>query len=182
MIDLLTTEDGKPFMRLAVMGPSMCGKSTLVQTISHEYFLRERRQTIALVPHDKSVASWGSHSRIFRDKDQFLDFVKETHDCLIVVEDASTTIKQDRDCDFLFTTIRHRGHKLIVVGHRATNLTPQMRDGVERLFLFAQNKESIEIWQSIFPQIDFSHTLTLQRYEFFTCANFQPSLVSKLKR
>jgi GTPase SAR1 family protein len=182
MIDLLNNEAGQPFQRIGVMGPSMCGKSTLVQTLSHEYFLREKRQTIALVPMDKSIAAWGAHSRVFRDREQFLDFVQETINCLIVVEDASVTINKDRDVNFLFTTIRHQGHKLIVVGHHATNLTPQMRDGIERLFLFAQNKDSLELWQNIFPQIDFSQALTLQRYEFFSCANFQPSIVSKLKR
>lgn len=166
--------------RFGIFGPSECGKSTVAHAISYQIFLNEQRHTVALVTMDADVIPWGAHSTIYRDKDQFLDFVRNHRGYLVVVEDASSTINRDADVTDLFTCIRHQNHKLLVIGHDATNLTRQMRANLQRLFLFRQDQEAIDFWKGLFPGIDLTPAMALEQYEFITVANFQPVIKSKI--
>ncbi len=173
------------YNRFGVFGPSESGKSTLAQKISLEFFIRQKRFTVALLrsTSDKTANGWGKHSRLFYDAGQFLEVVRTTQNCLIVVEDASATIGGDKEFTDLFTCIRHQGHKLLVVGHHASNLSPEMRDGIQRIFLFLQNKDAIQsYWSNIFPGHDLTCATRLQQYEFVTCANYKPLIKSKLEK
>jgi len=175
MMDIFTN-----WKRFGVFGPSECGKSTLAHHISRQIYLNEGRFTVALVPMDADVIAWGAHTTIFRDKEQFLTFVRSQRGYLVAVEDASLTINRDGDMTDFFTCIRHQNHKLLVMGHDATNLTRQMRDNIQRIFLFLQNQDGLEFWRGVFPGCDLSPALHLQQYEFITAANFQPVIKSKI--
>jgi hypothetical protein len=180
MIDLF-----QKYNRFGVFGASESGKSTLAQKISMEFFVREKRFSIVLLRNnaDKTGNGWGKHSRIYYDAVQFLEAVRSSGNCLVVVEDASATIGGDKEFTDLFTCIRHQGHKLLVIGHHASNLSPEMRDGIQRIFLFLQNEDAIRnYWSKIFPAHDLECTKRLEQYQFATLANYQPLLICKLKK
>lgn len=178
MIDLFTD-----YKRFGIFGPSESGKSTLAKKISQEIFARERRFSIVLSPNDTNITDWQKpHIRFFRDKEKFLQFADSTNGCVVIVDDASTTIARDDECSNLFTTMRHRNHKLLVIGHAATNLLPQMREQLQRIFLFLQTEDSIKKWEVIFPGQDLMPATRLQQYEFLTVANYKPLLKSKLTK
>ena len=100
----------------------------------------------------------------------------------MVVDDASVTINRDGELNGVFTTLRHQGHKLLVIGHSAGNLLPQMREQLQRIFLFLQNRDSVEKWAIVFPGSDLTPATQLQQYEFLTVANYQPVQRFKLTK
>lgn len=179
MIDLFTQ-----YNRFGIFGASESGKTTLAKRVSQEIFAHERRPSICLFHLERTPASWGKHARGFYNRDEFLTNVRTaTTGALVVVEDASVTIAADKDVTDLFTCIRHQNHKLLVIGHHAANLTPEMRDSLQRVFLFLQNDDAIKnYWSKIFPGHDLTPATQLQQYEFLTVANYQPLLKSQLAK
>ncbi len=163
--------------RFGIFGASESGKTTLAKKFSAFMFLAEKRKTMVLDPIEKGV--WGKHAVVYHNETKFWADIWKARNCLIVVDDGSVTINRDGDLNGVFTALRHNGHKLLIIGHDAQNLLPQMRQQIQRLFLFPQTAKSLEQWQVNFPQADLSPSLSLQQYEFITVANWSP--VQKFK-
>jgi energy-coupling factor transporter ATP-binding protein EcfA2 len=156
--------------RFGIFGASESGKSTLAQKISLLMWRVEKRPTIALDPISK--ADWGKHAKVFTNEEKFWDYIFKVKNCFVIVDDASVTINRDAELNGVFTTLRHQDHKLMVIGHSAGNLLPQMRDQVQRVFLFLQNADSIKKWETNFPGQDLTPATQLKQYEFYTVANY----------
>jgi len=178
MIDLFTE-----YNRFGIFGASESGKTTLAKRVSQEIFAREKRPSICLFHLERNPASWGKHVNGHFNRDEFLAMVRGTNGALVVVEDASVTVAADKDVTDLFTCIRHQNHKLLVIGHHAANLTPEMRDSLQRVFLFLQNDDAIQhYWSKIFPGHDLTCATQLQQFEILTVANYKPLLKFKLSK
>jgi hypothetical protein len=168
--------------RFGVFGSSESGKSTLSIRIAQQIFRKEKRFALVLSPNDSdAMTKWGAHARVFRNEDQFWKTVFETNNCLIVADDASETIKADKSLTNVFTSMRHRGHKLLVIGHRFNDLTPKMRGSIQRVFLFKQDPESCEQWSKQFSGANIRAAEWLPQYSCLTVANYKPVLVFKTK-
>ena len=165
--------------RFGIFGASESGKSTLARKISLFMWRVEKRPTIVLDPISKSNA-WGDHAKVFIDEERFWkyaglnddDLTRNATNCLVIVEDASVTINRDNALNGVFTTMRHRGHKLLVIGHNSNNLLPQMREQLQRVFLFLTTAKAIESWNNNFPGQDLTPATQLNQYEFLTVANY----------
>lgn len=162
----------KPHKRFGIFGASESGKTTLAKKITAAIYAQENRPSIVLDPVSKS--NWGTHAKVFTNEAEFWKYIFVARNCLVVVDDASTTINRDGELNGVFTTLRHQGHKLLVIGHSANNLLPQMRDQLQRVFLFLQNDESVKKWSIQFPGQDLQVATQLQQYEFVTIANYSP--------
>ena len=160
------------YKRFGIFGASESGKTTLAKKIAFHLHKSEKRRTLVLDPISKS--NWGAHARVFTNEAEFWKVIFIEKNALVVVDDASVTINRDGDLNGVFTTLRHQGHKLIVIGHSAGNLLPQMREQLQRIFLFLQNRDSVEKWQTVFPMQDLQPSTTLKQYEFLTVANYAP--------
>lgn len=191
MNDLFSDSNGKPYSRFGVFGPSECGKSTLSQRISMEFWLREKRRTIALLqPTDKTSGGWGKHATIFRDRENFFNEVQKSIPAdapckghLVVIEDASVTIGGDKDFTHFFTCLRHADHKTLAIGHHPADLAPVMRDSIQRIFLFLQNEDAVKgYWKNIFQTCDLMPATKLQQYECLTAANWKRPGIFKLAK
>lgn len=159
--------------RFGVFGASESGKSTLARKISLHLWNSEKRPSIVLDPVSKS-SLWGKHCKVFTDDAKFWEYIFKARNCLVIVEDSSATINRDNELNGVFTTLRHQGHKLLVIGHSANNLLPQMRDQLQRIFLFLQNEDSIKKWETVFPGANLLPATQLKQYEFITYANYCP--------
>ncbi|MDE2020059.1 MAG: hypothetical protein KGJ13_06975 [Patescibacteria group bacterium] len=168
------------YKRFGIFGPSEAGKTTLAKKISWHLFKTEKRKSLVLDPVAKDF--WGNHAQVFTKEDEFWKIIFRERNGLVIVDDASVTINRDNELNGVFTTLRHQGHKLLVIGHSAGNLLPQMREQLQRIFLFLQNRDSVEKWQTCFPGADLSDAVNLRQYEFLTVANFQPALRVKLTK
>ncbi|HLP75714.1 MAG TPA: hypothetical protein VK327_02240 [Candidatus Paceibacterota bacterium] len=177
--------------RIGIFGASECGKTTLAKQLSREYWRQEKRPTLALDPHK---GSWGGHSWVTsREKDFWGEFNEETEswtggavwkreNCLVIVEEASTTIQRDRQLVPLFTRIRHQHHHLMVIGHDGTDLLPTMRQNLNELFLFLQPPRAVEIWSNDLPSIrGLEAAGELQQYEFLHGKLFTTARRCRLK-
>lgn len=136
--------------RIGIFGASECGKTTLAKQLSREYWRQEKRPTLALDPQKNN---WGCHAWVTTDEEKFWPAVWKKRNCLVIVEEASTTIQRDRELIPLFTRIRHQGHNLLVIGHDGTDLLPTMRQNLNELFLFLQPPRAVEIWANDLPSI-----------------------------
>jgi hypothetical protein len=169
-----------PYKRFGVFGPSESGKTTLSKKIAFHFFRAENRKSIVLDSIARSY--WGDHAMVYTDEKKFWEDIFKQRDMLVVVDDGSVTINRDADLNRVFTTMRHQGHKLLVIGHGAENLLPQMRQQLQRVFLFSQGMKSKEDWEKVFPNKDLSELLTLQQFEFLTVANWKPVQKFKLTK
>lgn len=174
--------------RFGVFGASESGKTTLAKKISYALSVSEKRQSYVLDVMERG--KWGKHAKVFCDETAFWKYIGlNNHDLtkgatngLVIVDDASVTINRDRELSGLFTTLRHRGHKLLVIGHGAEDLLPKMRRQIQRIFLFLQDRESIEAWQTIFKMQNLEPATRLNQYQFLTTANYHTPEIFNLSK
>jgi hypothetical protein len=143
--------------RFGIFGASESGKTTLAKKISAHFWAAEKRPSVVLDP--VAQGNWGAHTKVFNSDEKFWRYIdlenalppgKSPKNCLVIVDDSSVTINRDNELNGVFTVMRHKGHKLLVIGHSGQNLLPQMRQQLQRVFLFQQTIKSVEIWRDLF--------------------------------
>ena len=168
------------YKRFGIFGPSESGKTTLAKKVSIHFWNTEKRRSLVLDPVSKS--NWGPHATVFVNEPEFWKIIFKEKNAVVIVDDASVTINRDNELNGVFTTLRHQGHKLVVIGHSGRNLLPQMRDQLQRVFLFKQTPKSVEQWEENFPGIDLTPATTLPQYSFITFANYEQPQVFALTK
>lgn len=154
-------------LHVGIFGSGLSGKTTLAKGITGAAFKSSRITTLVLDPNNER---WGDHAKVFTDEDAFWHAVwNEYTGCLVVVEEAAETIRRDNKKTSLFTRIRHRGHKLIVVGHGGTNLLPVQREQIHHLYLFRQSPKAAELWAELWADERIMESTRLDQYEFLRC-------------
>jgi hypothetical protein len=159
--------------RGGIFGISLSGKTTLAKKISRAYNERLKMPSLVLDPF---LDDWGIHSTAAgMDKEEdFWQTIWQTKNCLVIVDEASTTLKRDRELVPVFTSLRHRGHKLLVIGHHGADLLPVMREQLDTLYLFRQNLKSAKTWAEKLADERVLESANLGQYEYLYCENFQP--------
>ncbi len=156
----------------AIFGTTLCGKTTLAVQLSREYYRQKKIRTLALDPHN---ADWGKQAWSTQNEEEFWRVVWARKGHLVIVEDASLTINRDRDLMHVFTQIRHREHRLLVIGHSGSDLLPGMRKQFDTVYLFQQDVDSAKDWRKIFPKGGVEVAVSLEQYEFLRVRSFKPS-------
>lgn len=161
-----------------IFGPKLCGKTTLAQELSKEYWCRKAIRTFALDPH---LDTWGEQAWVTDNQDKFWDVVWHTKGGLVIVDEAAATINRDRELMRVFTMLRHNRHKLIVIGHSGGDLLPGMRNNLDTLYLFKQPESSLEYWVDAFCEPKIREAATLERYQFLEIHSFAQPIKKKLQ-
>lgn len=164
--------------RAGIFGPSQSGKTTLAKSISRQYWLKKNVPTLAFAPMDAS--GWGNQAWVTKDEEKFWDAVKKKRECLVIVDDASVTIRRERKLIGMFTTLNHQGHRLITIGHTASDLVPAMRKQIEEIYLFWQDEDEAKTWERLFPRSHLSFAFHLQQFEFLRNVRFGKTTRNKL--
>lgn len=167
------------YKRYGIFGASESGKSTLAKKISAHFWTMEKRPSIVLDPVARD--NWGGHAKVFGNDESFWRYIDLENqrdqklvpkNCLVIVDDSSVTINRDNALNGVFTVMRHKGHKLLVIGHSAQNLLPQMRHQLQRVFLFRQTLKSVDAWKDLFVTDSNLDVLShLQQFQYATVAN-----------
>jgi hypothetical protein len=165
-------------IRGGVFGPSLCGKTTLVKSLSRDYFNVFGIRSLVLDTVAQS-RDWGSQAWVCFDAEKFWPQVWQCRACLVIVDDGSVTIKRDKDLIGVFTAMRHCHHRLLVVGHDSSDLLPVMRRQFDTLYLFKQDRNAADAWANVFMNDDILNVTQLNQYEFLRCQAWKP--VEKLK-
>lgn len=155
-----------------IFGPKLSGKTTLARELSKRYWRDARMRSFVLDPH---LEDWGKQALVFGDEDPdrmaeqerlFWATVWRTEAALVIVEEASTTIRRERELIPVFTRLRHRRHKLIVIGHSGIDLLPTMRQQLDTIYLFRQPEEAAVIWSRTFCDKRLLAAEELAQFEF----------------
>lgn len=150
-------------MSAGIFGPKLSGKTTLAKYVSKQYWTKHKMRSLVL---DINNEQWGDHAWVVDDNDKFWEAVWKTSDSLVIVDEASSTIKRDQTLIPVFTRLRHLRHKLIVIGHNGMNLLPIMREQFDTLYLFRQPEKAAKIWADTFTQTELTDAVQLQQHEF----------------
>ena len=154
-------------LHCGTFGRGLSGKTFLNKKISRSYWQKLGVRSIVL---DPMRSDWGDHAFVTDDEEKFSDMVwKRETGCAIFCDEASDTINRERAKSSLFTRIRHRGHRLHVMGHSGTNLLPQQREQIHCLFLFLQTAEAAKIWADCFVDRRVMESMSLRPREFLRC-------------
>lgn len=160
-----------------VFGPKLSGKTTLAKELSRQYWIRQHRRSLVL---DINLETWGEQAWVTDDEEKFWSVVwKEpafgkSKPSLVIVDEAAETINRDRTLVRVFTRLRHRQHKFIVIGHSGENLLPIMRQQLDTLYLFRQSPDDAERWARSMTQEGFLQAAELNQYEFLYGERFKP--------
>ena len=159
-------------IRGAIIGMSMSGKTTLAKHLSRQYWTRSKIRSLVLDPN-YDEGSYGDHAMVFREEPKFWNVAWKTNNLLIIVDEAAETISRNDDLTPVFTRLRHRGHKLLVIAHRATNLTPIMREQIDTVYLFRQSKKNCEIFAELFAEPSLEKAQFLPQFQYYYCALYE---------
>lgn len=96
------------------------------------------------------------------------------------MEEAAESVNRDSDKTPLFTRLRHRGHKLHVIGHSGASLLPVQREQLHTLFLFRQPKAAAEVWAALFTDDQLLESCNLEKYEFLWARLYQATRRTRL--
>ena len=166
------------YSRIGIFGTTESGKTTLAKKLSEQFWLQRKIRSLVLDPH---VEIWGEHALVSTDEKAFWETVWKTNGCLIVVEEASSTINRESDLIPLFTRLRHNQHHLLVIGHSGRDLLPSMREQLNLLFLFRQSKKAADTWVEVFTEEGLNQSTDLGQFEFIRCQLYQKPQRLKLK-
>jgi hypothetical protein len=162
-----------------IFGPKLSGKSTLAREIGIEYWNNENRRSLVLDPNGEK---WGEYFWQTTDEKLFWEVVWKAKECLIIVEEAAATIRRDADLKPVFTRMRHRGHKLLVIGHSGADLLPSMRQQLDTVWLFCQPPPAAKAWAENFPR-HYDEVMAcweLEQYEFLYVKQWDAPVKRKL--
>ena len=153
-----------------IFGPKKSGKTTLASALCEEYWAKEGRASLV---YDPNGAHWPACCWVTQDRGEFEFAVQKMRSCLIVLEEALTSVGRDPDLAPLFNRGNHYGHKVLVVGHSGTNLLPSMREQFDEVYLFKQSPKAARYWYEIFPNEKILKTVYLSQYEFLRVRAFK---------
>jgi hypothetical protein len=102
--------------------------------------------------------------------------------CLAIVEEAGINVDRDNDLSPVFTTMRHNGHKLLVIGHSGTDILPKMRQQLDCVWLFCQPPQAAKAWAENFPRYyrEVMDCWQLDQHEFLFVRQWYPPVRARL--
>jgi hypothetical protein len=153
-----------------IFGPKLSGKTTLAKVLAENYWTKQQLQTLCL---DINGETWPKSVWATSNEDEFWQRVWQTKGQLVIVDEASSTIKRDKELIPVFTRLRHLNHKLIIIGHNGMNLLPIMREQFDTLYLFRQPEKASAIWAETFTDKRLLQASELKQYEFLFCQLYQ---------
>ena len=152
-----------------IFGPGLCGKTYGCKLLSRSHAKQGRKSIVC----DPNGEDWGPHALVFKRCDEaFMAAVWKHRNCAIFIDEATMTIDRGVEFTDLFTRVRHVGHILHVIGHRATVLLPVQRDQFGKLILFRQSPGSAKIWAEEWAEPRMMEATELKKYEFLYCVKF----------
>lgn len=166
-----------------IFGPKLSGKTTLAKELSRQFWIQHRIKSLVL---DINGDTWGQQAMVFKDGSEagqkaFWEVVWKAQDCLIIVDEATTTINRNADLTDVFTRLRHNHHKLLVIGHSGMNLLPIMREQLDTIYLFRQSEPAAKYWSESMARKELLGAAQLNQYEFLQATTYGNVMRRKLK-
>jgi hypothetical protein len=156
------------FQRIAIVGPTDCGKTTLGLSLVRQY-LRRKIPVLACDWNTRWPAAFQT-----ADVDALTAYAKIAWGCCLVVDELGKKVRTSDSADWLFTSSRHREHDLLALLHDGVQLTPLMRHQFSAICLFASPPEVCDMWRGEFNEPGLLGAGALRQHEFILKRRFQP--------
>lgn len=161
---------------VGIFGPTECGKTTLARYLAREYLA----QGIAVLVFNPIGNAWAEATWQTDNPDLFMQKVQVSRSCALFFEEGTDEIDRQKKYTWLFTRSRHLGHRMHVIGHGGSFLTPTMRNSISRLFLFRSSEAIAKLWAEDLADKRVFEACDLNQYEFLNIARFRAPIKSKL--
>lgn len=166
-------------LHVGIFGPGDSGKTYLAQALSLDIWNRAKIRSIVLDPNRE--IGWHAGCFVTDDESEFERVFWAEQKCMVFIEEATETIARDKKKSGFFTRGRHRGHKIVVIGHDGMNLIRVQRQQLHTVYLFKQLKECGEVWANQFADQSILECVNLNQYEFLLCQNWRAASKHVLK-
>lgn len=176
-------------MHTLIVGESGSGKSHLAKHFAWQE-LKAGRGVLLYDPLGNPFpCSWRT-----ADPDRFLDMVKASKDCLVVVDEAPTictNLGAHAKYEWLATQSRHNtsvtdpktkhlfGHRCIFIAQKVTRITPVYRENCSRLFCFKVKPASAAMLAEDFGDDALLKAPELLRYHFLFATTWAGNVAHK---
>ncbi len=171
--------DKNSLERIAILGPTLSGKTTLAKAISQEFYRKRGIRSLILDINDDEI-NWGPQAKIYTDPDEFWKVIWETRGFLIIIDESTETIDRAKNLRSVFTRMRHQYHSLMVIGHEGGSMLPIMRKQITSVYLFRQPEGGADMWCKQLCDRRLEESEGLQQYEFIYLKMFGTPIKSKL--
>lgn len=164
-------------VRLAILGGSECGKSTLASGYVRGQWRFERRRGIVFDPWiaDEKPIDWGPGAWKTGAFDRWRRSVMTgPRGCVAVWDEGTSYGGRDRENVELFSAIRHRHPFMIFLGHRFDTMLPVMRACLTHVALAKCNPVDAKEWAEHFADDQVMRATELDQYEFLIKRPFNP--------
>lgn len=163
-------------LHVGIFGPGLSGKTTLAKMLSRQYWLSGIKSIVL----DPVGDNWGPQAFATADPQKFLAMISAERQCAVFIDESSETIDRDKTKTPLFTRIRHNGHRMHVIGHDGMSLLPVMRQQLQTLFLFRQDRKPLKVWAELLSEPQILQAAELDQYEFLWCRLYERPVRMKL--
>lgn len=156
-----------------IIGMTGSGKTTIATQMSSAY----RRKNIKVIVLDPMLDPRWDADFITHDRGKFLYILQhpETVNCAVFVDESSTMIGHYRkEMFWLATQSRHRGHNVHFICQRAKQISPNVREQCQYLFMFNSSIDSAKELANEFNRIELIRANELTIFEYFHCSRFGP--------
>lgn len=163
----------------AIFGVTGSGKSYLAQQFAAA--IRRRRRPV-VVFNPLRDGSWsGCCDMETDDAARFLRLASANRGCALFVEECGLIDRKLSDAfRRLLTTGRHAGHRLYILGQRAEQVPPIVRDSCAYLYLFRSSLAGAKFWAGGFDAA-LLDAPRLPPRQFFFCAPCEPCRLLTLR-
>lgn len=152
---------------VAIIGPTLCGKTTLAKRLAGEY----RRAGVGVLVLDPFRDTWPA-DWMTPDRAAFIAKARASRRCALFADEAGQVIARDPEAEWLFTGSRHWGHRMHVLAQSGIQMTPLMRAQCSRLYIFRTTRRVAEMWAEDFADERICAATTLARFEFLRVDRF----------
>lgn len=160
---------------VAIVGPTMCGKTTLAKEVARQYRTAGRGVLVLDPFADTWPANWQT-----TNLDAFLAKARASRGCALFGDEAGQVIARGPKAEWLFTGSRHWGHRFHVLAQSGVQMTPLMRSQCSRIYLFRVSLNVAKMWAEDFADDRLLEAVSLSQYEFLLCDRFGGCVRSRL--
>ena len=164
-------------MHTHIIGVTGSGKTTLAMGLA------QRAKSPCLVLDPIGDPRWkATGATILHDREQFMESVKRSHGCVIIVDESAELIGQYNSETFWLTTRgRHMGHSVVLISQRANQIAKTVRDQCSHIFAFRISMRDAKTLSDDWADASLEEAASLPQYHCLWIARFKRARILQLR-